>query len=149
VFIGSQSRTHSKDSEIRLPGQKGMLAELFRGWHRPIEGLIEAAREDSILRNDIYDIAPLPQITRGRVALLGDAAHAMTPDLGQGACQAIEDAVVLAACLRSDGEIEPALLDCQRRRLPRTRKIQIWSRWIGEIAQIENPPLCRLRDCSW
>ncbi len=127
-------------------GRKKSLAELFRGWHQPVEALIAAACEDSILRNDIYDIAPLRQFAQGRIALLGDAAHAMTPNLGQGACQAIEDSVVLAALLRSHGRIESALLEYERRRLARTRRIQVMSRRVGTIGQIENPVLCRLRD---
>src|ERR1700720_3570214 len=53
----------------------------------------------AILRNDIYDREPLPLWSENRITLLGDAAHPMTPNLGQGGCQAIEDAVVLAACL--------------------------------------------------
>jgi len=129
-------------------GTKTALAELFRGWHRPIEALIAAAQEDSILRNDIYDIEPLTKLALGRVALLGDAAHAMTPNLGQGGCQAIEDGVVLAACLKSSGEIEPALLAYERRRLNRTREVLLLSRRIGNVAQLENPLLCGLRDLA-
>jgi 2-polyprenyl-6-methoxyphenol hydroxylase-like FAD-dependent oxidoreductase len=125
---------------------KVILAELFRGWHRPIEALIAASTEESILRNDIYDIDPLRRFANGRVALLGDAAHPMTPNMGQGACQAIEDGVVLAALLKSIPRIEAALLEYERRRLARTRQILLWSRWIGKIAQIENPILCSLRD---
>jgi 2-polyprenyl-6-methoxyphenol hydroxylase-like FAD-dependent oxidoreductase len=125
---------------------KATLAELFRGWHRPIEELIGASTEESILRNDIYDMDPLRRFVKGRVALLGDAAHPMTPNLGQGACQAIEDGVVLAALLKSVPRIEEALAEYERRRLDRTRKILLWSRWLGKIAQIENPVLCALRD---
>jgi 2-polyprenyl-6-methoxyphenol hydroxylase-like FAD-dependent oxidoreductase len=127
-------------------GTKEMLAALFRDWHPPIESLIAAASEDSILRNDIYDIDPLRKFASGRIALLGDAAHAMTPNLGQGACQAIEDSVVLAASLQSFGQIEAALTEYERRRLPRTNKILLWSRRIGQIAQVENPILCGFRD---
>ena len=57
------------------------------------------ADEDAIVRNDIYDRWPARTWTRGRVALIGDAIHPMTPDLAQGACQAIIDATTLASCL--------------------------------------------------
>ncbi|HEY2381564.1 MAG TPA: FAD-dependent monooxygenase [Terriglobia bacterium] len=127
-------------------GTKSVLAGLFRGWHWPVEALIAASSDDCILRNDIYDIDPLPQLVRGRVALLGDAAHAMTPNLGQGACQAIEDSVVLAVCLKSVDPIEKALLQYERRRLSRSRRIQLWSRRLGKAAQLENPILCGIRD---
>lgn len=127
---------------------KENLLRLFRGWHEPIESLIAAAKEGSILRNDIYDMDPLPGCVLGRAALLGDAAHAMTPNLGQGACQAIEDAVVLGACLKKNASVERALLEYQGRRIPRTRKFVLRSRWLGVIAQRQNPALCWLRNAS-
>jgi 2-polyprenyl-6-methoxyphenol hydroxylase-like FAD-dependent oxidoreductase len=127
---------------------KEQLSRLFRGWHEPIEALIAAAQEGSILRNDIYDMDPLPKCVLGRAALLGDAAHAMTPNLGQGACQAIEDAVVLAACLKKNASVTSALLEYERRRIPRTRKFVLGSRWFGVIAQRQNPALCWLRNAA-
>ena len=140
--------TNNSPPEQRDPAgrTKASLAQLFRGWHQPIDALIAAAQEDSILRNDIYDIAPLPHYVRERVALLGDAAHAMTPNLGQGACQSIEDSVVLAACLKKAGQVEPAFLEYERRRMPRTKRILLRSRQLGFIAQLQNPVLCWLRD---
>ena len=74
------------------------LKQRFGRWHDPIPALIGATSPDRVLHDDVYWLAePLPAYHRGRVAILGDAAHAMTPHLGQGACQAIEDAVVLAS----------------------------------------------------
>ena len=73
-----------------------------RDWHHPIPALVAATPEDQVLHNDMVDIDPVPTFVKDRVVLLGDAAHAMTPDLGQGACQAIEDAVVLAAAVADD-----------------------------------------------
>jgi len=135
-----------QDQQDSSFGTKNILRQLFRGWHQPIDALIAAAAEESILRNDIYDLDPLGHFAQGRIALLGDAAHAMTPNLGQGACQAIEDAVVLAACLKAAGEVQPALLEYERRRMPRTRKVLLWSRRFGVVAQLQNPLLCWFRN---
>jgi 2-polyprenyl-6-methoxyphenol hydroxylase-like FAD-dependent oxidoreductase len=85
------------------------LRHLFRGWQYPVEQLIEASVESAILRNDIYDRPPLSRWSDNRVTLLGDAAHPMTPNLGQGGCQAIEDAIVLAACLGASSTVATAL----------------------------------------
>jgi 2-polyprenyl-6-methoxyphenol hydroxylase-like FAD-dependent oxidoreductase len=83
---------------VRHDDEAAELKRRFGRWHDPIPGLIGAISPDRVLHDDVYWLAePLPAYHRGRVALLGDAAHAMTPHLGQGACQAIEDAVVLAS----------------------------------------------------
>ena len=128
-------------------GPKAALLETFRGWHAPVEGLIQATEEDAILRTDVHDREPLgKRWGEGRVTLLGDAAHPMTPNLGQGACQAIEDAVVLARCLREDGPVAGALRHYEGLRAGRTAAIVRRSRRIGKIGQLQNPVLCRLRD---
>ena len=80
------------------------------------------------------------------MTLLGDAAHPMTPNLGQGACQAIEDAVVLAGCLARGPDVGAALQAYAARRIPRTREVVAQSRRIGRIGQLEHPLAVRLRD---
>jgi 2-polyprenyl-6-methoxyphenol hydroxylase-like FAD-dependent oxidoreductase len=125
-----------------------MLLRLFRGWHKPIRALITSAEEGSILRSDIYELNPLPRFVRGLVGLLGDAAHAMTPNLGQGACQAIEDAIVLAAWSEKHQRVEPALVEYERRRIPRTKQLALGSRQLGIIAQFENPIMRWVRDTA-
>jgi 2-polyprenyl-6-methoxyphenol hydroxylase-like FAD-dependent oxidoreductase len=78
-------------------GEKAELARIFAGFADPVTEIIERAVPEEILRFDLHSQRrALPAFHRGRVALLGDAAHTMTPNAGQGACQAIEDAVVLA-----------------------------------------------------
>jgi 2-polyprenyl-6-methoxyphenol hydroxylase-like FAD-dependent oxidoreductase len=129
-------------------GRKSELLDLFRGWHRPVEALIEATDESLILRNDIVDREPLPNWTDRRVTLLGDAAHPMTPNLGQGACQAIEDAVVLADCVAASDDVHEALRTYQLKRLKRANQIVSQSWRIGEMTRIENPVLCKLRDVA-
>ncbi|MCB0209217.1 MAG: FAD-dependent monooxygenase [Anaerolineae bacterium] len=127
-------------------GHKPELLDLFRDWFDPIPTLIGATPEESILRNDIVDRPPLSRWSEGRVTLLGDAAHAMTPNMGQGACQAIEDGVVLARCLKASPDIPFALELYQTKRLDRANKVVNTSYFIGNIGQLKNPLACRLRD---
>jgi 2-polyprenyl-6-methoxyphenol hydroxylase-like FAD-dependent oxidoreductase len=127
-------------------GPRERLLTLFKGWHEPVEALIAASANGTILRNDIYDREPLQTWGKGRVTLLGDAAHPMTPNLGQGACQAIEDGLELAACLANATTLEDGLKDYEASRTRRTSSIVLASSRMGAMGQIEQPLLCRLRD---
>ena len=111
------------------------LRRRFAGWHSPIGVLLAPLTPRDVLRNEIEELPPLPTMHHGRVALLGDAAHAMTPDLGQGACQAIEDAVVLAASVLPDdpAAVTFALDAYTAARLPRTTAIAGRSRKAGAL----------------
>ncbi len=129
------------------PGEaRTRLLEMFDGWHAPIRDLIEATEPDRILRNDIYDRDPVERWGAGRVTLLGDAAHPMTPNLGQGACQAIEDALVLAGHLAAGADVASSLRRYERERMARTGPVVDASRRIGRFAQAEAAAACRLRD---
>jgi 2-polyprenyl-6-methoxyphenol hydroxylase-like FAD-dependent oxidoreductase len=130
-----------------LAGAKAKLLHLFSPWHRPVADLVEAAEEGAILRTDIYDREPLGERWgEGRVTVLGDAAHPMTPNLGQGACQAIEDAVVLARCLGERGATAESLRSYERLRSDRVALVVRRSRRVGSIGQAKNPAICWLRD---
>ncbi|WP_129311500.1 FAD-dependent monooxygenase [Streptomyces sp. L2] len=132
----------------RNPG--GELTEIrrrFGHWHDPIPRLLAAADEEAVLRHDIRALPPLASFVTGRAVLLGDAAHAMTPNLGQGANQALEDAVTLAACLDAHpGDTEAALTAYDRHRRPRTQWIARRSHRIGSVAQWNSAPATALRD---
>ena len=114
----------------------GELRRRFAGWHEPIPALIEGT--ESILENGAYDLPPLPRWTVGRVTLLGDAAHPCTPNLGQGGCMALEDALVLAKCVARESSIESALRRYERLRRRRTGHIQQRSLLMGHIGQWQN-----------
>ncbi|WP_433124218.1 FAD-dependent oxidoreductase [Micromonospora sp. CA-240977] len=124
------------------PDELAALRKHFGGWHAPIPAILAATAPGVVLRHDIHYLAePLPSYARGRVALLGDAAHAMTPNLGQGAGQAIEDAVVLGAVCADGAEGVPAALaayDGQRR--PRSQAIARAAHTAGRYGQqLRNP----------
>jgi len=132
----------------------------FATWDARVLRLIDSATETK--RWALYDRTPLPRYTDGRIALLGDAAHAMLPFFAQGAAQAVEDALALAACLReADRAGLPAALaryDALRR--PRASRVQLMSRGRelrnhlpdGPAQQQRDAELARgdpLRDSAW
>ncbi|MGW0199787.1 FAD-dependent monooxygenase [Nonomuraea sp. NPDC003201] len=112
------------------------LRARFAGWHDPIPRVLAAAEADAVLRHEVYDLAPpLGSYVTGNVALVGDAAHAMTPALGQGACQALLDAVELATCLRTHpGDVAKALLSYDARRRPAAQRMVTASSWMTRLA---------------
>ncbi|WP_214107698.1 FAD-dependent monooxygenase [Acrocarpospora catenulata] len=106
---------------IRYDQEKIEVADRIGAWHDPIPALVEATPAEAVIHIDIRELAALPTYVRGRVVLLGDAAHAMSPDRGQGAGQSIEDSVVLAAALAGEPTIEAALRRYDAARRPRTQ----------------------------
>ncbi len=132
----------------RVTDSRAALAEVFDGWHAPIRDLIEHTTDDDLVTTQIRDRVPLASWGRGRVTLLGDAAHASTPDLGQGACQAIESAGVLARSLARADDLEAGLRAYERARIDRTATISRLC-WMTSVnSTIESPLLCAVRDAA-
>ncbi|MCU0238414.1 MAG: FAD-dependent monooxygenase [Pyrinomonadaceae bacterium] len=119
-------------------GRKSELLELFSDWHSPVKDLITSTPDDLIMRNGATDQVLLKHWSKGRVVLLGDSAHACTPNLGQGGGITIEDALVLTKCLHKESSVESGLSAYEKLRMARTKHIQQRSRLIGAIAQCEN-----------
>lgn len=124
-------------------GRKGELLDRFGRFPPEISALIESTPEEAIFRNDIRDLEPLDRWGDGRVTLLGDGAHATTPNLGRGAGEAIEDAVVLAERLASSrlgdrASVVAALRAYEAVRIPATAKVQKTALRIGKIASWQN-----------
>jgi 2-polyprenyl-6-methoxyphenol hydroxylase-like FAD-dependent oxidoreductase len=123
--------------------EREALQKLFAGWHGPIPELIAGA--ENVIHTKVQDrLATLPWVV-GRVAILGDAAHPISPNFGQGACLAIEDAVVLAACLQAQQNLPRALRRYELSRYPRCLEILFMSREAGRFAQFQNHALVHLR----
>ena len=140
-----------------LTDEHDTVKQLFATWHAPISRVIAATDPQAVFRLDIHDLAaPLASFRRGRCLLLGDAAHAMTPDLGQGGGQALEDAATLTQLLRpvaSTKALEAATLnqalntyDLLRRR--RTQPLALRARRVGAIAHTPSATGQRLRDIA-
>lgn len=127
---------------------KGFIRQEFRDYGSPVPEVIDATRQENILANGIYELEPAPNWYRGRVALLGDAAHATTPNLGQGGCMAIEDAVVLARTLADNASLEQAFSHYENQRFERSAKITLASRTIGNSVQKSNRVVAGLRNLA-
>jgi 2-polyprenyl-6-methoxyphenol hydroxylase-like FAD-dependent oxidoreductase len=127
-------------------GRKAEILRRFSGWHEPIAAVAEATDEDAILRNDVYYLEPLPRWSRGRLVLVGDAAHATTPGIGQGAAQAIEDAVVLVDRLARTPDVAVALAEYEAIRRPRAEAVLKMSRRADKAAQLASPLGWRFRN---
>ncbi len=130
------------------PGWKERLLSLTATWAPPGPQILEATDASAILCTYIHDRLPDQRWTDGRVVLLGDAAHPMEPNLGQGANQAIEDAFVLAKNLAAKPSWRDALARYELLRKPRTAEIQRLSRLWGVVGQWTAPLACDLRAAS-
>ncbi|MFC6999489.1 FAD-dependent monooxygenase [Rufibacter roseus] len=132
------------------PKMKAMEAEdlqrHFHGYHSPISSLFAHTKPDQLLWHDIYDLKPIQNFAFQNILFIGDAAHATTPNMGQGACQAVEDAVVFADELQKDFDFPAAAQRFEQRRIPRTHWITRQSRFLGEVAQSSNPFFISLRN---
>lgn len=105
------------------------LAEIFAGWAQPVQNLIAQLDPEQVNRLEISDIDPLPHLVKGRIALVGDSGHATTPTLGQGGCQAMEDAEVLCRYLVTTNiSVEDALKRYEAERKERVAKLVLKAR---------------------
>jgi salicylate hydroxylase len=128
------------------PAEPGELAAHFAGWHAAVLEMIHAVPQSP--RWGLYTLPPLRRWSRGRIVLLGDAAHAMLPHHGQGANQTLEDAAVLADCLAGYGSEEPAaaFAHYERARRARTRQVQRSSWVTSALLHLPDGPAATARD---
>ncbi|MEH0448463.1 FAD-dependent monooxygenase [Streptomyces sp. B21-102] len=145
AFLDGKAEWHavlSLPAGTRFADPLTELRRRFNTWHDPIPALLNATRPEAVLHHDVNELrTPLPSYTVGRIALLGDAAHAMTPNLGQGACQALEDAVTLAAALGAESTVEAGLARYDAERRPRSQAVARAARQAGRMGQQLSHPL--------
>ena len=129
-------------------GTEPVQPEAYAGFPAPIPEMIALTPVNEIIRTDLYDFPPMGQWHRGRVVLLGDAAHAMTPNLGQGGGQAIEDAFVLAHQMSTPSSLAAALQGYEHVRQSKVRRMVDTAWRLGQLAHLRNRPMCTLRNMA-
>ena len=122
------------------------LTTHFQDYHTTIPTILAETKDVDLIWNDIIDIKPLTHLAYGNILLLGDAGHATTPNLGQGACQALEDVAVLMDELKIKDSVLQAFRNFEKRRLKRTKYITDTSKRIGEISQWDNSLMVSFRN---
>jgi 2-polyprenyl-6-methoxyphenol hydroxylase-like FAD-dependent oxidoreductase len=129
------------------PGEeKAAVERRFKIWHEPIPELIDATLEQAIVRSCQYDRPPLRRWSEGRVGLLGDAAHPMLASLGQGACQAIEDAAALGDAVGASSDVTLALRAYGARRARHAAAVVRRSHRVARLAHLRHPLAVVARD---
>jgi len=118
---------------------KTLLKQYFEGWCAPVQHLIDALDEQKTNRVEIHDIEPFAQFYKGRVVIVGDAAHSTTPDIGQGGCQAMEDAIYLARSLQINTlGLEDALKRYQNKRNERANELVLRARKRCDVTHMKD-----------
>ena len=125
------------DEGWSTPASRDEMLATFAGWHPTVTGLM--ARAERAIKWGIFDRAPLPAWNRGRVTLLGDAAHAMLPFLGMGAAMAIEDGMILARAFMAEADVAAAFARYEAARIPRTTLLHQRSVEQGRLTQARDP----------
>jgi 2-polyprenyl-6-methoxyphenol hydroxylase-like FAD-dependent oxidoreductase len=126
--------------------EKATVERRFGVWHDPVPELIDATLEQAIVRSGLYDRPPLRCWSAGRVGLLGDAAHPMLASIGQGACQAIEDAAALGDAVGAGSDATGALQAYGARRARHAAAVVRRSRRVARLAHLRHPLAVAARD---
>lgn len=137
---------HAAGMKLSIEETKPYLLKLVSEFNSPIQEAIQLTENQNILHNDLSDFRPINQWYKDNIILVGDAAHATTPNLGQGACQAIEDALCLANCLKEAPSVLEAFSKFQNARMKKVKFVVNTSFQIGQLSNMGGAVGYRLRN---
>lgn len=140
------TQKHAAGMKLTVEETKPYLLNLVSEFNSPIQKAIQLTENQDILHNDLSDFKPINQWYKDNIVLVGDAAHATTPNLGQGACQAIEDALCLANCLKDSPSVKEAFSTFQNARIKKVKFVVNTSFQIGQLSNIGGAIGYRLRN---
>lgn len=146
VYWYATKRTDRSQKNIGDGNKKERLLKLYSQFFNPVQEVLGQTEATSIIQNDICDLKPLKKWFSNSILLIGDAAHASTPNLGQGGAQAIEDSWVLAEKIANSHSIQQAFEQFQALRFAKVNKIVNVSWQIGKATNISNGIACTIRN---
>lgn len=136
----------SYKNDYREEFQNIDLVNFYSDFHPIVSKIIKSTPKENLLTNEMLDLKPISTWYNKNICLLGDSAHATTPNLGQGACQAIESAMVLADCLEKYKTSEKAFKEFQNIRMKKAVEVINTSWRVGKLAHLENSFLIKFRN---
>ncbi|AFY55467.1 2-polyprenyl-6-methoxyphenol hydroxylase-like oxidoreductase [Rivularia sp. PCC 7116] len=142
-YAAALARENQLDATV---GRKKELEDMFQDWFASIPELIAATDEADIIKTNLYDRIPALPWSKQNITLLGDAAHPTLPTLGQGACMALEDAVVVTKCLLENSEAAVAFREYESVRFERTKYIVKQSLRSAQMGKLQHPIQVALRE---
>ena len=140
-YAAAKAKQDRPDANVSY---KVALENMFQDWFPSIPELIAATDETNIIKTDLYDRVPALPWSKENITLLGDAAHPTLPTLGQGACMALEDALIVTKCLLEHPSAA-AFQDYERKRFPRSKSIVEQSLRSARMGQLSHPFTVKLR----
>ncbi|SEW52665.1 FAD-dependent monooxygenase [Chitinophaga arvensicola] len=123
-----------------------LIQQELQAFPKELQEVMQRIDPEQLIHGDLYDFKPIAQWYKDEVVLIGDAAHATTPNLGQGASQAIEDAYILAAYLSKETDINAAFQKYQAKRIKHAQSVVSMSYTLGRITSLKNGIGSRLRN---
>ena len=145
VFWYAMKKSSTENSDMSEWSPIDLLFNFFY-YHQPIQEILENTSPDQIIYDNLYELRPLTPLLAGKILLLGDSSHASMPNIGQGASQAVEDAVYLAKWISIEETIDQAFVKYEAHRQERIKIVKDEMKIYGLAARIDFPILCSIRN---